>query len=256
MSKQSSATAGFVFSLTDKQGNITNYAAEQPMAESNIGSVLGNAVKTAGSFRLAALSFLRWVYSHPQLDTYRHGESNACNAADGKVSANFKAAVRKAEDAVIAHMVAEGTLKLPKGAKDNDAINNFAKELRADSNYSNAKNTTNKYVAFCAANVLDNGYVVPIEVQRARIKDALPVAEQDKSFAAMFRAIKEKMDGGTIDEDDAVDSLAIARELYQTLDAVVRGMAETATAARSGVDVAANAALEKAAASSKETATI
>lgn len=253
MSKQiapASSAPKFAFTLTDAKGNVTNYVADEPMNEGQIGQILGTAVKTAGSYRLAALSFLRWVYSNPALDGYRFGEANAADKDEGKVSNLYKQAVRKAEDNVVAQMVAEGSLKLPKGAKDNKAIDEFLSGLRADSNYSNAKNTTNKYVAFVAPNVLDGGFIVPIEVQRARIQEALPKKEADKSFSAMFKAIEEKMNGGTIDEADAVDSLVIARALYSTLDGIVRGMAEDATSARSGVDVAANAALAKAAQSS------
>lgn len=249
MSKQTNAPApAFAFTLTDAKGNVTQIAAESPMAESQIGSVLGQTVKTAGTFRLAALSFLRWVYSNPAMDGYRFGEPNAADKADGKVSNLYKAAVRKAEDNVVAQMVAEGTLKLPKGAKDNKAIDEFLSGLRADSNYSNAKNTTNKYVAFCASNVLDGGFIVPIEVQRARLAEALPKKEQDKSFLAMFKAIEEKMNGGAIDEDDAVESLVVARLLHETLAGIVKDLAQSATEARTGVDVAANAAIAKAAA--------
>lgn len=244
----SNASPSFQFSLTDAKGNVTNIAADAPMSEAQIGSILGTSVRTAGSYRLAALSFLRWVYSHPAMDGYRFGEANAADLAEGKVSNLYKQAVRKAEDGVVSLMVSEGTLKLPKGAKDNKAMDEFLSGLRADSNYSNAKNTTNKYVAFVAPNVLDAGFIVPIEIQRARLVDALPKKESDKSFAAMFKAIEEKMNGGTIDEDDAVDSLAIARSLFQTLEGIVSQMAITRTEALNGVDVAANAAIAKAAA--------
>lgn len=245
-----SASAAFVFTLTDAKGNTTNIEAQAPMDEAAIGRVLGTAVRTAGSYRLAALSFLRWVYSSPALDTYRCGETNACDKEDGKTSNLFKAAVRKAEDQAVAMLVSNGSLKL----KDNKAVDEFLSGLRADSNYSNAKNTTNKYVAFVSQNVTDQGFIVPIEVQRARIAEALPKKESDKSIAAMFKAIEERMGAVTIDEDDAVDSLVIARALFQTLEGIVKGMAVTATEVRTGVDVAANAALAKAAAGSVKVA--
>lgn len=258
MSKKINVLADGSFQIVntnDKTGKVDDavtFKAEPALEHGQLGRVLGQSVKTAGTFRAAACSFLALVYGHSRLDGYRgKGDRDT-----GILSKEFKASVRDAEAAVVAQLVEEGAIKLPKGNEE-EQLQAFLSGLRDDKNYSNAKNTTNKYFALVGNNcVTGHGVLVPVPVMQAEIANVVKKREVDNSFAAMFRAIREKMDGGTIDETDAIDSLALARELFQCLDGIVNGIAADATAARSGVDVAANAALEKAAATSKEAATI
>lgn len=253
MSKQINILANGDFQIintNDKTGKVdeaVTYKAEPVLANGQMARILGNAVKTAGTYRAAACTFLALVYASPRLDGYRgKGDRNT-----GILSKEFKASVRDAEALAVEQLISEGTLKLPKGNQE-EHLQAFLSGLRDDKNYSNAKNTTNKYFALCGSMpVTMSGHIVPIPVMQAEIAAVVKREPADSSFAAMFRAIREKMDGGTIDETDAVDSLALARELFECLSGIVNGIAADATAARSGVDVAANAAAEKAAASAK-----
>lgn len=245
-----------IINTNDKTGKVDDavtFKAEPALEHGALGRVLGQTVKTAGTFRAAACSFLALVYACPVLDGYR-GKGDR---ETGALSKEFKASVRKAEDIIVAQLVEEGSIKLGKGNEE-EMMQAFLSGLRDDKNYSNAKNTTNKYFALVGQNcVTGHGVLVPVPVMQAEIANVVAKRVPDSSYAAMFRAIREKMDGGTIDETDAVDSLAIARELFECLQGIVGDMATTATAVRSGVDVAANAAIEKAAAApSKEAATI
>ena len=241
-----------IVNTNDKTGKVDDavvFKAEPALEHGALGRVLGQTIKTAGTFRAAACSFLALVYACPRLDGYRGNGDRAT----GILSKEFKASVRDAEALVVDQLVEEGALKLPKGNAE-EHKQAWLSGLRDDKNYSNAKNTTNKYFALVGMNcVTMAGILVPVPVMQAEIAAVVAKRATDSSFAAMFRAIREKMDGGTIDEDDAVDSLAYARELYETLNGIVNGIAADATAARSGVDVAANAAAEKAAQSSKNT---
>lgn len=244
-----------IINTNDKTGKVDDavtFKAEPALEHGQLGRVLGQTVKTAGTFRAAACSFLALVYGHQKLDGYRgKGDKET-----GILSKEFKASVRDAEAAIVSQLVEEGAIKLPKGNEE-EQLQAFLSGLRDDKNYSNAKNTTNKYFALVGNNcVTGHGVLVPVPVMQAQIAEVVTKRAADTSFAAMFRAIREKMDGGTIDEDDAVDSLALARELYETLKGVCGDMAKSATDVRSGVDVAANKAIEAAAASSKEAATI
>lgn len=245
-----------IINTNDKTGKVDDavtFKAEPALAHKALGQVLGQTVKTAGTFRAAACSFLALVYAQPRLDGYK-GKGDR---ETGALSKEFKGSVRDAEAAVVAQLIEEGCIKLPKGNQE-EQMQAFLSGLRDDKNYSNAKNTTNKYFALVGQNCVNgHGVLVPVPVMQAEIANVVKRKEVDNSFAAMLRAVVDKMDGGTIDETDAVDSLALARLLFQTLDGIVNGIAADATAARSGVDVAANAAIEKAAAlPAKESATI
>lgn len=260
MSKQINILANGDFQIintNDKTGKVdeaVTFKAEPALANAQLGRILNQTIKTAGTFRAACSTFLALVYASPRLDGYRgKGDRDT-----GILSKEFKASVRDAEALAVEQLIEEGAIKLPKGNQE-EHLQAFLSGLRDDKNYSNAKNTTNKYFALCGAMpVTSGGVLVPFPVMQAEIAAVVKRAPVDSSFAAMFRAIREKMDGGTIDEDDAVDSLAYARELYETLNGIVNGIAADATAARSGVDNAANAALEKAAAQvpNKEAATV
>lgn len=242
-----------IINTNDKTGKVDDavtFKAEPALEHGQLGRVLGQTVKTAGTFRNAACSFLALVYACPKLDGYRgKGDKET-----GILSKEFKASVRDAEAIVVEQLIEEGAIKLPKGNEE-EQLQAFLSGLRDDKNYSNAKNTTNKYFALVGNNCV-NGHnvLVPVPVMQAEIAMVVKRREVDSSFAAMFRAIREKMDGGTIDEDDAVDSLALARELHECLAGIVGSMAQAATDVRSGVDVQANAFIEKAAAAAYDTA--
>lgn len=187
--------------------------------------VLGQSVKGAGTFRAAAQTFLTLVYASPRMDTFRVGESNACSLEEGKPTKEFKAAVRSAEDDVVIRLAKEGVLKL----KDEKAIQAFVSGLREDKNYSNAKVTCNKYVAYIAKNVDVDGYLVPIEAMKAELAEAMPNVEKDDSFAAKLRSIEEALNKGTITSEDAVESLVVLRSLMATIGGIVNGNAKQAT---------------------------
>jgi hypothetical protein len=235
-----------IISTNNKTGKVEDavtFKAEATMEHGALGRILGNAVKTAGTYRNAACSFLALVYACPKLDGYR-GQGDRTT---GKLSPEFKASVRSAEDIVVAQLVEEGAIKLPKGNQE-EQMQAFLSGLRDDKNYSNAKNTTNKYFALVGANcATQSGYLVPVPVMQAEIAAVVDRAPVDNSVSAKLRAIKEYMADITIDAADAIDSAALLRELKSTMDGIVNQYAELATAARTGVDAAANAAIEKAA---------
>lgn len=199
--------------------------AEEAMDHKQVGRMLQNNVRTHGAQRLAALSFLGLVYQQQCLD----GFGGQGDKTTGTVSLAFKAAVRDAETAAVKQLVTEGAVKLA-GKGGEPELQEFLRVLRDDKNYSNAKVTTNKYFAFCATScVTQGGYVVPVPVMQARIKDALPSVEKDDSVAGALRAIMEKMDKITIESGDAIDSLSVCRALFSTLEGIVKHNNEVAT---------------------------
>ena len=217
----------YVVTVTSDKGAVKSesYHAEHAMDHKAVGRMLATNVKTHGAQRLAALSFLGLVYSQPNLD----GFAGLGDKTTGKASNEFKSAVRDAETSAVKALVAEGAIKLP-GKGGEPELQEFLAVLRDDKNYSNAKVTTNKYFAFCGAGpVTKGGYVVPVPVMQARIRDALPTPEKDDTIAARLREIMDKMDKITISTEDAIDSLSICRGLLMTLEGIVNKNDEIAT---------------------------
>lgn len=239
-----------IISTNNKTGKVDDAVilpAEPVMTHKQIGAVLGQTVKSSGTFRSAACSFLALVYAVPKLDGYK----GTGDLATGKLTPEFKASVRSAEEIVVSDLVKEGAIKLPKGNEE-EQFQAFMSALRDDKNYSNAKNTTNKYFALCGANcITGDDKLVPVPVMQAQIAEAVHRPPVDNSLSAKLRGVKELLDGMTIDAPDALDSLVIARDLLATLEGVVNEYAKMATAARAGVDVQADAAIEKAAVGSR-----
>ena len=187
-----------------------------------MGKVLSTAVKAHGAYRVAALTFLGLVYQQQCLN----GFAGSADKATGKVSTEFKAAVRDAETSAVKQLAAEGVFKF----KDEPALQEFLSTLRDDKNYSNAKVTTNRYFGIVGdICVTQSGFVVPVPVMQARIKDVLPVEEKDDSIAGMLRAVHEKMAKITIESGDAIDSLSLVNALRSTLEGIVTFNAEVAT---------------------------
>lgn len=214
----------YVITTTSDKGAVKQESvkAEPIMAVGQMARVLSTAVKAHGAYRNAALTFLGLVYTQQCLN----GFAASADKATGKVSSEFKAAVRDAETATVKQLVTDGVLKL----KDEPAIQEFLSVLRDDKNYSNAKVTTNRYFGIVGSNcVTQSGYVVPVPVMQAHIRDALPVEQKDDSIAGMLRAIAEKMDKITIGTDDAIDSLSLANALRSTLEGIVNYNNEVAT---------------------------
>lgn len=238
----------------DKTGRVSDaekIQADKVLEPSAIGSVIGQQVKTHGAVRLGWLSFLSLVLASPRLDGFK----GTADRATGKVSNEFKAAVRDAESDAVRQLVTDNAIKLPvvKGDNDELRLQRFLSTLRDDKNYSNAKVTANKYFALVGHNVVtDGGYIVPVPVMQAAIAAIVDKVETDKSVAGKLKAIEDFMADSTISAEDAVDSLAVLNRLLTTMVGINRNYAEMATAVRSNpelpVDAAASAALAKAAA--------
>jgi hypothetical protein len=245
--------------IDEKTGKVldsTIETANVAMDEKAIGAAIAQTIKTSGSRRDAFCSFLGMLYGHQRLDGFK----GTADKDTGKLSAEFKAAVRDVESLIVREMVEHGAIKLPAGkiaAGENDdpkelKIQAFLQQLRDDKNYSNAKNTTSRYYALVGANcVTQAGFIVPFPVMQAQINATVHRAPADNSIAGKLRAIKEAMDKGTIDSADAIDSLSLAKALFETLQGVVNHYAEIATAARTGIDSQAQLAVESAKQGSK-----
>lgn len=238
----------------DKTGKVSDaekIQADKVLEPTAIGSIIGQQVKTHGAVRLGWLSFLSLVLASPRLDGFK----GAADRATGKVSNEFKAAVRDAESDAVRGLVAANAIKLPvvKGDNDELRLQRFLSTLRDDKNYSNAKVTANKYFALVGHNVVtESGYIVPVPVMQAAIAAVVEKVETDKSVAGKLAAIEAWLADNTLDADDAVDSLAALNRLLTTVIGVNKHYAEMATAVRSGpsmpVDAAASAVLAAAAA--------
>lgn len=229
---------------TGKVNDVIVEKADHILDPHQLGVVISQTVKGSLSRRAAFCSFLGLVYGHPRLDGFK----GSADRATGKVSVEFKAAVRDVESAVVSDLVQAGHIKLPKTGNPEENLQAFLSQLRDDKNYSNVKVTTNKYFALVGVNcTTQSGFIVPVPVMQAQIAEVVERPTVDNSIAAKLKAIKEKMDSGTIAADDAIDSLHYAKELVSTLQGIVNHYAEAATAARGGVDVQANAILDKAA---------
>lgn len=227
---------------TGKTMDAEVITADKAMDAHAIGTIIGQTVKSHGAFRAGALSFLGMIYQSSRLDGFK----GTADRVTGKIAVEFKAAVRSVEEDVVKALVEGGHIKLPKAGNPEENFQAFMSTLRDDKNYSNAKVTTNKYFAFVGGNCVEEGFIIPVPVMNARIADVVERPAVDHSIASKLKAIKEQMDKGTIPADDAIDSLAYTKELLSTLQGVVNYYAELATGARQGVDVAANAMIEKA----------
>lgn len=238
-----------VWSLTkidEKTGKVMDATLEKAASAMNnhdIGQIIGATVKSSVSRREAFCSFLGLVYASPRLDGFK----GTADKTTGKVSSDFAAAVRDVESSVVKELVDKGDIKLPKGGNPEEVFQSFMSGLRADKNYSNVKVTCNRYFALCGANVVtQSGFIVPVPVMQAALASAVARAPVDHSVASKLKGVKETMDKITIDTDDAIDSLALARELVRTLEGFVNHYAELVTAARTGVAVQAEAVIAKA----------
>jgi len=247
------AIDGNSFSITktdDKSGKVLDTVKVEGsivMSPSQVGTVLAQVHRSAGTIRDGFLSFLTLVYASPRLDGFRLSG----DAATGKLSKEFKAAVRDAESDVVGQLVSDKSLKLPGKDADNVRIQAFLSTLRDDKNYSNVKNTTNKFVAFCMNNIAtESGHLIPVPYMQAMLAEAIDKADTDKSFSSKLRAIEEAIEGpASIDAVDCIDALAAAKRLVAKLTSVSEHYAEMATTnAALSVPDAAQAAIAKAAA--------
>ncbi len=258
MSMQVTTTAAGVYTLTktdDKTGKVKDaevITATPVMDEKAVGVAIAVTVKTAGNIRNAFCSFLGMLYTSQRLDGFK----GTGDKTTGALSKEFKAAVRDVESELVRAMVDHGTLKLPKEKAEGDVeehkekqIQTFLTNLRDDKNYSNAKNTTNRYFALVGANCVSQaGFLVPFPVMQAEIAQAVHRETPDNSIAAKLRAVKEAMDKTTMDEADIMGSLAVARDMFATLDGMANEIARKRTelGAKVSPDVAASAVVEKA----------
>lgn len=237
----------------DKTGKVADaekIQAERVLDPKAIGTAIGQQVKTHGAVRLGWLSFLSLVLASPRLDGFK----GTADRTTGKVSNEFKAAVRDAESDAVRQLVADNAVKLPviKGDNDELRLQRFLSTLRDDKNYSNAKVTANKYFALVGHNVVtEGGYVVPVPVMQAAIAAIVDKVPTDKSVAAKLKAIEEWLADNTLDADDAVDSMAALNRLAGIVMGINKHYAEMASAVRSGpgmpIDAAASATLAQAA---------
>ena len=142
---------------TGKVSDQVTLNASKCLEPKAMGQIIGQTIKTAGSRRDAWLSFLSVVFGSPRLDGFKgQGDKKS-----GKVSKEFKAAVRDAEGDTIRAMVGDGSIKLGKGEAE-AKLQEFLSEVRADKNYSNVKVTASRYFAMVGANVVTkSGYLVP-----------------------------------------------------------------------------------------------
>lgn len=228
---------------TGKVSDAETLHSEKPIDDQAIGKVLFADFKAAPSRRVAWLSMLAQVFKNPKLDGYK-GKGDR---KTGKLAKEIKAAIREAEGEYLRTLVKAGHVKLKAGDNPEQTFQEFATSIREDKNYSNAKNHVTRYFAFVGAyNATQSGFLVPVPVMQEQVKAVLEVPEADNSVAGMLDAIKAHMDKGTIDSNDAIDSLARAKMLVATLDGIVQHYAELRTNAGTSVGAAASAAIDKA----------
>lgn len=205
------------------------FVADKALDMATVGRAISAHVRTANNQRLAWLSFLGEVYKSPRMD----GFIGSGNLDDGKISKEFKDAVRRAEEETIRAMVESGSIKLPVQAKatDEQRLGAFLSEIRADKNYSNAKSNTSRYVAFVGKNIVtESGHIVPVPVQKAQV-DALlaPKGEDETPCDSKLKSVEEWLGAKEISSTDAIDALARAKAIVLTLQGVVNKYAELAT---------------------------
>lgn len=213
---------------TGKVADSVNVNANKALDNRAMGQIVTATVKSSGTRRDAFLSLLGLVFQSPRLDGFK----GTGDRTTGKVSKEFKSAVRDAESDCIRSLVASGDVKLAKGEPET-MLQAFLSELREDKNYSNVKVTANRYFALVGANVVTgSGYIVPVEIQTAQISEVVDKVAPDSSVAAKLRAIEEHMSDTSIDAVDAIDSLSYAKQLVIKLESIVQKYAEIATQGR------------------------
>lgn len=227
-------------SETGKVSDAETYHASKPADERAIGGILMQEFKHSGTRRDAWQSMMSAIFKNPRLDGYR----GSGDVASGKIARELKNAVLDAEKEYLRHLVQNKhvKLKIESGSNEEQAFQQFASSVNNDKNYSNLKSTVIRFFHFCGSlPITESGYLIPVPVMQARIAEVMVKKESDNSVRAKLKAIVELMDKGTIDADDAIDSLAIAKNLVLTLDGIVNYYAELATAKRAGpaMDVAA-----------------
>lgn len=232
----------------DKTGKVLDSVvehADKAMSGQALGQVLSHTIKGASTRRAAFCSFLGLIYASSRLDGFK----GTGDTKTGKLSSEFKAAVRDVESDIVKALIADGSVKLPKTGNAEENMQAFLSGLRDDKNYSNAKNTTNKFFALCGLScVTSGGYVVPVPVMQAQLSDLIEREAPDSSVTGKLKAIMEFMSKGTIDAVDCIDALHLSKELVKTLEGIAQHYAELATAQRGNKDIvgATQAALDTA----------
>lgn len=251
MSKEIQILADGVFQIvttdtkTGKVKDAEKITADVVLNHKEIGSAIGQAVKTQGTMRNAWLSFLSVVLASPVLEGYK-GQGDRTT---GKLAKEFKASVRNAEEHAVRELVKEGALKLPKAANEEAAFQSFVGSLREDKNYSNAKNLASRYFAFVGSNVVTpSGHIIPAPVMTEAINNVLDKATPDNSVNAKLKAIELFLsEKENLDAADAIECVVVLRRLLSTVEGVVTHYAEMRTAAGAGVPAMAEAATKAAA---------
>ncbi len=214
--------------MNDKTGAVADAVEIQcsKMLDNRaMGQIISQVVKSAGSRRDAWLTFLAGVFQSSRLDGFK----GTGDRSTGKVSKEFKSAVRDAETDHLRALVADGSIKLGKGEPE-AMLQAFASELREDKNYSNVKVTANRYFALVGANVFTGaGYLIPVEVMKEQIAEVCDKVAIDNSVSAKLKALVEPLSVSTIDGPDAIDSLFHAKALVAKLEGIVSHYAELAT---------------------------
>lgn len=213
---------------TGKESEET-FNADKALEDAAIGRSIMAAVRSAPSARIAWLSFLGKVYASKRMDGY----IGSGDKTEGKISKEFKAAVREAESDAIRGLVAAGAMKLP-GSKDQteeQKLQSFLSELREDKNYSNAKSHTSRYVAFVGKNIVtESGYIVPVPVQKTAIDEVLNVQPKEKSMSRhLTEAMKFLEEHAKLTAEDATESLSLVNLMRIKLQNLVDEYAELAT---------------------------
>lgn len=220
-------------SETGKVSDAETYHASKPADDRAIGGMLTQEARIKDTRRDIWQSMLGRVFQNVRLDGYK----GTGDVASGKIAKELKNAVQDAETAYLRELVEQKHIKI-KAEKDQNAehaFQSFVSDVRSDKNYSNLKTTVIRFFHFCGSlPITESGYLIPVPVLQARIAEVMVKKEADNSVRAKLKAIVALMDKGTIDADDAMDSLAIAKNLVATLEGVTNYYAELATAKRAG----------------------
>lgn len=220
---QGQFTLTTVDAKTGKVGDAVTVQASKALENKALGQIVSATIKAATTRRDAWLSLLGLVFAQPRLDGFK-GQGDKTT---GKVSKEFKAAVRDAEGETIRALVEDGSIKLPKGDPET-MMQQFLSGLRDDKNYSNVKVTANRYFALVGANVVtSSGYLMPVEVMQAEITAVCDKPATDNSVASKLRAVLELLD--EISSDDVIDSLSLCNTLRSKLEELRDKNAEIAT---------------------------
>lgn len=233
-------------SETGKVSDAETYHASKPADDRAIGGMLTQEVRIKDTRRDIWQSMLGRVFQNARLDGYKGtghtgqakpGQTAVGGDGIGKISKELKNAVQDAETAYLRELVEQKHIKI-KVEKDQNAehaFQSFVSDVRSDKNYSNLKTTVIRFFHFCGRlPITESGYLIPVPVMQAQLAETMVRKESDNSVRAKLKAIVEQMDKGTIDADDAIDSLAIAKNLVLTLEGITNYYAELATAKRAG----------------------